>query len=1135
LRQSIAAVHAAPQNQDSRRRLRALVSMPALLEASVPILAEEARNALCDAPATAAIFLELLVHLLEVLDRPLEAVTTLEQLVALAPDNVDYLHAFGLRCVDAGAWAKAADTFERVGALAKRDQACVALRAAAKLYRDHSQLDRAADAYRAIIHHRPADKDAWCNLEELFEQLGRWNELADVRGELAKRAANPLDKAALLRAQARALEQAGDTAAAADAMAGATRCTPDDISGLVDFADVLARSGKPREAADVLAKAVVQAVARHMPVEELAGLRARHAAMLEDGCGDRAGAVAAIETLLAEHPTYVPALERLVWHASHDPDPCVHAAALARYAAAVEDPATKAQAYVDAARRYRDARAYDASTQTFRAALEIVVDDRALRAEYEEVRAAIDVGRAADELSAGDVIAAEHRLREILGVRPHDPDANLALADLLIGTNKLETARDHLREVLASAPEQTPKAKLAPLAHKCALVVATLGDSEEAHRLLHEAHLLDRHALLITLDLGQSCFARKLWRQAVLYLAPLADHPDAPRHAARVAEGLVQAAQAEVRALRPANALEHYEVAVRLDPTCAPAWHALAADAMERGDTHRAIECFEREAAATTTPSDRIRLFDALGDLALDVLGDRQRAETYWSTIADGNLAVLDKLYALQRDGNADVERAETCVRIAELDRSRHRTMTEEAAEAFAGAGDFVRARTAAERLIATYPLDVDAVACASRVVLAACDADSAAAWLRRALDTWETRRSGDPRHAELWLRLGDAERSRQRPADARAAYERAIVTAPDSPHALLARRALMELTPKSARTLESLEVLVEAEQSPMEVIELARGLVAADRVDDARAMFDLARALDVPLTPKDEQFLATSVPRPMGYDEAYGRTLDETLRNDAVEDERDAPLAAVLDLLGEAVALLTPDPATALFRAALPGAKRLSATSHAVAAAMYPQVSKALAGPMTLFYTTHELESEVCVLLSSPPVIVIGSKIEALRANDAGPTTDPFLRFTFGRVVELARPRRLFAADPDAFVLLANGLWRAFGPSDGEGNDPAIEEEAKRLRSVLPIPLRRRISEQLATISRDEFDPTAYVEACNRSADRSGLLACGDATAALELAGGRNAAPHLVRFAASRKYRTARRALRARGRATTV
>src|SRR5436189_235883 len=84
-----------------------------------------------------------------------------------------------------------------------------AARAAGKLYRESGRLDRAAAIYELIVSRRPDDTEAWRALDDLLSELGRWHELAEVRGARAARAKSGVEKAALLRSQARALEQAG--------------------------------------------------------------------------------------------------------------------------------------------------------------------------------------------------------------------------------------------------------------------------------------------------------------------------------------------------------------------------------------------------------------------------------------------------------------------------------------------------------------------------------------------------------------------------------------------------------------------------------------------------------------------------------------------------------------------------------------------------------------------------------------------------------------------------------------------------------------------------------------------------------------------------------------------------------------
>jgi hypothetical protein len=60
-------------------------------------------------------------------------------------------------------------------------------------------------------------------------------------------------------------------------------------------------------------------------------------------------------------------------------------------------------------------------------------------------------------------------------------------------------------------------------------------------------------------------------------------------------------------------------------------------------------------------------------------------------------------------------------------------------------------------------------------------------------------------------------------------------------------------------------------------------------------------------------------------------------------------------------------------------------------------------------------------------------------------------------------------------------------------------------------------------------LDLQAFRDACERAADRAGLIACGHTAIAIHLAGGAARAPHLVRLAASQKYLAARRKLRRR------
>ncbi|HEY5922577.1 MAG TPA: tetratricopeptide repeat protein [Kofleriaceae bacterium] len=1138
LRSAINMVRATPRDPEARRRLRALAAEQGSWEQLALLLNDEARAAV-EKPELAAAFYEELADVHENLDQPLEVITAMEAVIAFEPYDVDHHDRLAWLYRRAGAAVKAAEAFERVAQLAKDDRARAALRAAGRLYRESGRHDQAIAMYRHVVDRKPNDMEAWRALDEILTDLKRWGEVAEVRGAMADRA-NGVDKAVALRAQARALEQAGDGAAASQLLAAAAGHAPEDVSGLVDYASVLAREGRSAEAADVLAQRITEAAADGAPAANIAALRLRLIDVLET-TGDRATATAVLDQLLEALPEYVPALERLVIYAAQDPDPRVHAEALLRLAAA-EDGPEQLGMLAEAARRYRAAGDLRRAAHTFERATELSPDDDALRAELQDAQTALVVEIAAAEASAGDTQSAERSLRKILLAYPMHLDANLALADLLTVTDRAAAASDHLRTTLANAPEDTEPELLAQLVHRCAMVTRTLGDADEAHQLLHEAHHLDRKSLVITLALGESCFTRKLWRETAIHLGSLAEHADARKHRVAVAAGLVRAAQAEVRALKPQNAAKHYEAAVRVDADCAPAWHALAEAATQAGDMERAAECLEREAGATKDADVRLRLFDALGDLALDVLGDPERAERCWLRVASAMHApVLEKLLVLQRKRGSKIERGETCERLAAAltDERRIKELTEEAADAFAAGGDLGRASAVAEYIVGRYPQDVDSVGCAARIALAAGAHDRAATWLKRAFHAWDAagdRGDGDPRRADLWRRLGDAERARRNERAALEAYQRAVLIAPDSEGALGARRGLIELAAAHGRSASTSRLaLIEAEQNPDDIIASARELAAGGgSIEDARAMYELSRALGIELLAEDEQFLAENPAKPMASDEAYAAVLDEHERRALVDDELEGPLADLMLLLGEASKLVCPDAKTALNQEALFDAKRIGASSDAAVVQMYPQIAKALAGPATLLYADPTRSAtDVRMLLASPPVVVIGPRLAAVRArsrHDDEADTDAELRFRVGRIVELSRPHRLFVAgnEPDGFARLVAGLWHAFGKPDVQPTKE-IAREAERLNYALPVALRRRLTERLATLHAGSLDLETYRTACERAADRAGMLACGHTGIALHLAGGPDVAPHLVKLASSQKYLAARRKLRRR------
>jgi hypothetical protein len=325
----------------------------------------------------------------------------------------------------------------------------------------------------------------------------------------------------------------------------------------------------------------------------------------------------------------------------------------------------------------------------------------------------------------------------------------------------------------------------------------------------------------------------------------------------------------------------------------------------------------------------------------------------------------------------------------------------------------------------------------------------------------------------------------------------------------------LITLDPRDPDSIVSATSIALSAGDPKRAELWARRLVGAGDAEDTRAGLELVCAIGAPLSAEDERFLDANPPRKMRSDEAYAASLDDHDRRDLIDDPGEQPLRDVLALLGEVVPLLLPAASAALLEAGIPDAARVPASSEAAVAALYPQIARLLGGPPTLLYTTSRLTADLTLLPAAPPVVVFGPKLVSMRASSHGDghlATDAALRFQLGRIVELSRPHRVFAAMPAAdFAAFVAGLG------------------GERLRGKLPVAMRQRLAERLAAIAPDDLDPHAYLAACQRAADRAGLLACGDVAVAIELAGGALPATHLVHLAGSRRYLAVRKKIRAR------
>ncbi len=1112
---------------------------------------------------------------LELPDRAIDAYT---QIVTQWPDDAQAYAALDKLLDALGRWTDLADILRRRAGLTRDplERARILRRRAAVLT---NRLGAPEEAAAALRHARTLTPDAPGLENELVQALisaGRVREAqalldARVNALLASRTGS----VAVPRAILAQMSNAASKAAASDALA-------DDADGPDDTEEDDAATGAGVPAAVPVPVSMGDATSS---AGDLAALLIRLADLQAERLGDVTGARTTLEralTLVPDHPTALAALARLI---EDERDPRAFAEARLREAEALEDLDAKVEALMDAGTTLRDrCRDIEAARAAFEAVLrvrpyhsdatwalaglveqggdpvqaanvlEMRLEDRALdRREAARILTQL----AALARQAGVAVVAERRLVEALEADPAHLPAIIARADFLGQAERYEDLEAFLRETLPRL-ESAPAETLAELNRRLAVACEHLGRDDEAYQILLAADKLHRGHLLVKLALGENRYRAKRWREAALHLSSLAMHVNATKYPAEVAEGLYHAAQAEIRSLRPEKARPLYERALDLKPNYTPALHALAELAMEQGEHVRASKLLLRQAEATEEPVERMRLFEALGDLAAGSLNDQARALSCYQAAIEAaaplesrHVGLLEKLLHRQELTGDNRGAARTAELIASFgsDGQISAARYTAAAENFLAGGENDRALNAARRAVEADPHDLTAVTVLSQI-LAAIDAhEEITAVLGRALSKQDdSDEFTAPRKALLWDRLARARKARGDIKGATTAWERSVAIAGHSDGAMKARRELLEVWKVDPARREELlayrRILAMDSLEREDVVSYARDLCRLKHDDGGRAMLDLAQALGHRLNELDRAFLERRPVYQMAPDEAYRGTMDETLRAEVILERGDEAdddnnlLGVILSTVWEAAHLLWPETAEALLRSGVADALRVTPPSEFAAVNMFPRITAALGAPATVLYTSRSAAApDIQIVCAAAPIVVLGPGLQT-PGKDAAQRNA--LRFLLGRTAEMLRPENIIASGlPQTdYLNLLGALLRLFGPPHLANALPAEfpDQEARRehdeaLRTALPVKLRERLEMLLEDATARDIDPDRYWSALDRAADRAGLLACGDIATAISHAGavneqGRRVARHLIMTALSPSYLRARAVL---------
>jgi tetratricopeptide (TPR) repeat protein len=1014
------------------------------------------------------------------LDDAAGALRELEAVLAAAPDDRAALRAAEKLYERLGRDDDYLRTVERLADLAESDaERLLLLRRLAAEWEERrgatpaddasvparSGLDRAADALEQILHIAPDDVDAFHALGRVYRQARRHLALAEALARRREVSAERAERRALAAELARLYdEELNEPARAAELYAEAEALGDEGEATLGALARLHEGAGRWAQAAEALEKL---GRASREPAARVGAL-VRAAALAMDKLGDRAAAEARYARALELDAGHVPAL-----------------AALAALYRAQGEP-------LRAAKLLREAAAH---TQN----------------RLEKARLFYDLGVLCEDELDDDAQAAE-ALARVLDVDPEHVPAAQRLAGLHERAGRW-TLLEPVLDLLArkAGPVQTEAGEVAVAAARLhARLGATarhLGNLDKAVRAYETALEVGPASYDVLRAFGEVREARREWREAAaLYTSAEQAAPDlAPRARAQL---LVRLGHVHAEAGGRAPALAAYGQALALEPANRAAAEATAALHGDAGDFAALVADKRALLALATDDASRAALFDEIGDLYADELGDRTEAvSAYRAALALGpaRRQTLHKLLELHTAGEEWADAAATLERLAEAEASTavrakylyaaaviRRDELEDLAGAVAlfnqsldDAPDLTKAFDAIERVLS----DIGAWKELARNY-------------RRMIKRLPAEGLSDLR-LRLWSGLGEVSLAELEDAEmAATALEVAVSLDPDNVqrHERLADVYLAAGPSHHDKAIAEHQWLVarapDRLASYRALAKLYAAVGATDKLWCVAATLSFLHKADAEL----EQYYESQRPREL---RAARRPFDDATWLKVVHPAEDRFIDAIFMLLGPFVAAAAAQQHQA---AGLRRKERVDvATDPRVPARALRYLSETLelATP-DLFFKETEPGSLVLVNLQEKgvltPALVIGKGIEQ-RASEAE------LVFEMGKSMALLRPERFLRSAVPSSAALEVALRAALAPGGAAGGAPAQRGEVERFAADLARIVPKPVLDQVTGVARklvaargDSLDVTGWMAAADLTAARVGFALTSDLGAAMRV-----------------------------------
>ena len=1074
------------------------------------------------------------------LDRPYEAIDTLERSLrtiedeARATEDPELLEELA-NLLDGLARlygrvdliSKAIDTLGRLRDLATDagQRRLIGLRIAELQGGHGGGTNRALEAYESVLADAPDDVDALNALDKAYEALGRYDDLVAVlQRRIALASGN--DKVELVIRLASIYEdRMGNPDAAATALRGLGALVIENNNVAIALLRNLRRAGLAHEAATLLSQRIERCDAIDASPGEIGSLYVELGRMRLEDMDDTAGATQALQRALDVDTDRSDALSLLGKIYLERNDFATYAELRVREARGQSSHPDAVAAWLDAGDVFRgqlrDARQAEncfeealrldpANTRALRALVSVLSSEgqeaRAqalLQAQLEivsqpEARAVVltDLARLCWE-QPGDSTRVMPWLDEALELDPDYLPALVTLADVYYREGEWDQAERRLTQALRRM--RGKGAETASLVFRLGEVYEKLGRLEDGYRNLQEFDRKNPDQLLIRIAVGVNRAKARKWREAVVQLEKIVEHPDASQYPEEVARGLAFGGEALVKLKNPDRARTLFELALSYVADLKMAHIALAELCVESGDWGAAVDHLQKVVETSHDRVEKTTLLERIGDLHCEY-GRAEDGRAYYENAvslidvsSESTVGLLEKTLTLQKQAGAVAEATETSTKLIGLvaDPRERALKRRDAASTLLEHGQVARAAELLAQTLEDTPDDERALTMLVAAHTRLQKPEASVFMLERILpglpavgNKAETR----AQRASLWETLGKLRRSTDIQSAIRALQHSVSV----NPASIEARVALADLYAESKdsgeASLQNHRELAMLDVTRTESLRaLAKAHGASGNIDAARCCYQVLSLLGL-AKKNDKAFLKKYAANEQRPDEPYPGVLNDELRKHHLSHPEARGLAEVFSTIWEGGFELD---GPTLEKLNVKMEDRISPMSEQDFAKILAEVSKALDNKQVGVFTGWDPSTKnIQIALARPPALVVASSlVDRASASE--------LRFRLARALELSRPEYILAATvpPRAFAKLFGNVLKAFHPKHARrrGATEVAGTETAQLKKALPYKVSKRLAELFASVGNTPFSSARWRDVVEESGNRAGLLMCGD------------------------------------------